>query len=640
MAAFMKAGARFIDFRVRFDVLQALAWARFQSSSEKLLDPKQLDLLFAAGFDVDCIIDKEEYSVDRTLLDRDTYWFLKMHGYFPYLRDTTGRLGVETTGKRPRQIFFLDLLWFKGHIDLYNILVPHSKRSHERSTISGVLAAAHTGKHHLQTYLESRIGDRGLDQQVILEVALSVAALQDHTLAMRSLAGVCVNLDTPTLGISFCPFVTAANKSRIGVLDALIHLGVGYARFHTYIIEYLPTWKPGVLMLLINRGGLGEIHEEVLQGLWMGSLMSALQEHPIDEELIDKILQSFVPVHTMIDGINLIQHGIRQGLAADAVKLLYSRGVEIHSRPCPQTGNTMLHDAVARYCISYANMAAIVEFLMENGANCTMDVETGGISILELLVKYCPTGEPPLDLFWSLFNKGAIVKGPVERFYRISPSLVAILTYHQVSDEDVLRLVELGADEYFPDWECESPLQAAILYGRYKVAYHLLKRGADINAPACPERGHTALQAACRPLVGEVELGFVKFLLDNGAQVNAPGSIKEEGYTALQRAAESGSVSAVCLLLDAQADVNATARCHLERTDAWSEFDKTRLYTALDVAAAHGRLDIISILIRKAQSARQDRMVTLITGPSDWLTRENIMLSRSCLMINMQREFG
>ncbi|KAI0427177.1 ankyrin [Xylaria sp. FL1042] len=503
------------------------------------------------------------------------------------------------------QAYFLDCLWIHGQHNLYKAMGARSQRLREQINIPGIVIAAHDGPEQLQLYLELRKEEQGSDRETILEIALCMAADIGDTNAIQSLVDLGVNPNTPRLREEHHPLLAAAENSRIDALRVLIGLGADTTRikdYFPYVESYWDetNWQPDVVKYLFREG--------VIEKLGIRSLIEAIQQSPMDEDFADMVLQTSVPFDAMMDGLNLIQIAIRKRCDVDAVKFLHSRGVEVHSRPCPEQGTTMLHDAVkyGRHT-SYKEMNALVEFLLEKGADCT--TEWGGPTILELLAFTCAKKNYPLDLFTFLLDRGAKLVRPRKVFWHNNnPVLMALIRCQQVSDDLILRIMNSGADTHCTKYQYSvtsphhqwTPLQAAIHEGHHEVARQLLFiRGADINAPAFAICGCTALQAACNPLNGEVSLGFVQFLLDHGANVNAPGG-ELEGFNALQCAIAARSMSVFCLLLDAGADVNATARCSLG--------SQLQDYRALDVAAYYGRLDMVDILIKKnAESEVQDK---------------------------------
>jgi ankyrin repeat protein len=130
------------------------------------------------------------------------------------------------------------------------------------------------------------------------------------------------------------------------------------------------------------------------------------------------------------------------------------------------------------------------------------------------------------------------------------------------------------------DDDSDTPLQAAIWQGASQCAYRLVEKEADVNAaPSKGLRGGTALQAAAA--VGDVAM--VEYLLRKGAEVNAP-AVLDNGVTALQAAAIKGYLRVAQILLEHGADIDAPASPDNGRT-------------AIDGAAEYGRLDMVQLLL-------------------------------------------
>ncbi|KAM0429233.1 hypothetical protein ACHAPT_006447 [Fusarium lateritium] len=123
------------------------------------------------------------------------------------------------------------------------------------------------------------------------------------------------------------------------------------------------------------------------------------------------------------------------------------------------------------------------------------------------------------------------------------------------------------------------PLCYAIMRENKQLAQALLNAGANVNDYGT--RSHSPLQISVR--AGNLE--FVSWLLDKGADVNAPPTF-DSGATALQVAAMQGHLGLARHLLDCGARVNARGA---------TEFGRT----ALEVAAEQGRLDMLGLLIHR-----------------------------------------
>ncbi|KAH7136382.1 hypothetical protein EDB81DRAFT_802046 [Dactylonectria macrodidyma] len=119
-------------------------------------------------------------------------------------------------------------------------------------------------------------------------------------------------------------------------------------------------------------------------------------------------------------------------------------------------------------------------------------------------------------------------------------------------------LLDCGLDINTPGllW---SPLQAAAMDERLEMMEFLLGKGADVNAPAYPVEGRTALQAA---LESVNPISTTELLLDRGADVSAEPALIH-GLTALEAVchnwvcADTNRLAALCnRLLDAGAPIN------------------------------------------------------------------------------------
>ncbi|EXJ69517.1 uncharacterized protein A1O5_07553 [Cladophialophora psammophila CBS 110553] len=133
----------------------------------------------------------------------------------------------------------------------------------------------------------------------------------------------------------------------------------------------------------------------------------------------------------------------------------------------------------------------------------------------------------------------------------------------------------------------DTPLQAALKHTdhehravRLSCARRLIELGHKINAaPSCDKYGRTALQAAVE--TGDVE--FVRYLLAEGAEVNAPAA-PLFGVTALQAAAIKSYLRIAQILLEHGAHIDADP----------SPYGGRR---AIDGAAERGRIDMAKLLL-------------------------------------------
>ncbi len=115
--------------------------------------------------------------------------------------------------------------------------------------------------------------------------------------------------------------------------------------------------------------------------------------------------------------------------------------------------------------------------------------------------------------------------------------------------EEVIVLIEHGADLNAVDSDGMTPLMAAVVAGQVETALELIRQGVDVNVST--DSGWTALHAAARR--GDTEV--VRALCDAGVDVNARVTEKLMcGMTPLHLA---GTVATASALLAAGADPSA-----------------------------------------------------------------------------------
>jgi ankyrin repeat protein len=121
------------------------------------------------------------------------------------------------------------------------------------------------------------------------------------------------------------------------------------------------------------------------------------------------------------------------------------------------------------------------------------------------------------------------------------------------------------------------------MVGNKRITEILLRKGADVNAPAGVYCGRTALQAAAI----HSDTTVLSILLRHGADVNAPPALRE-GETALQIAVAAGNSEGVRILLDANAAVN---------TDPSRTGGVTALREAIQIRDSAIRNEIVHLLL-------------------------------------------
>lgn len=228
--------------------------------------------------------------------------------------------------------------------------------------------------------------------------------------------------------------------------------------------------------------------------------------------------------------------------------------------------------------------------LITAGADVNQNVEGGSDhnSLLQLFlaVTYFPTPSD-VDLVRLMIRKGAHVNAPPGLPHGTALQIAASRSCFDI----VWLLIDAGADVNAPAaGEASTALQEAThvvaAFAKYRdtdvdVIKYLLANGADVNAPPGKVSGRTALQVAVSEEVPNLE--SIDILLDAGAEVNAPaGEIL--GFTALQGAAILGHIRIAQNLLERGADPNAPGSSSGGRT-------------ALEGAAEWGRLDMVQLLM-------------------------------------------
>lgn len=314
--------------------------------------------------------------------------------------------------------------------------------------------------------------------------------------------------------------------------------------------------------------------------------------HPCDVLMLDGLVDANLDYHE--GDMDLLQLSIRAECGLKVVELLISKGLRVHSRAAKQSGNTMLHDALLSQS---HDRSKIVQLLLQEGAEYTQCGE--GLTVLEASLQIGMTYTSPwdsrrvecIDIFTRLFEAGAPVRRPARPQVEGLQSLVCCLIDRGAEDSLITRVVEAGADlneRACGDLQGCRPLEVAIMYRRENLARELIRRGADVHAPAGDGAYFTALQAAC---LGECSLEFVEYLVRlQGANANeAP--CKYGGMTALQAAAYHGSLSVAEFLLDNGADVNAFSAQPISEGLHF-------LKRALDYASSWGRLDMVEFLLK------------------------------------------
>lgn len=308
-----------------------------------------------------------------------------------------------------------------------------------------------------------------------------------------------------------------------------------------------------------------------------------------------------------LHGMDLLHLSIENGCSLEIAEFLLKRGFKIHSRPCTNTGNTMLHSALLSQSV---NRLEMVELLLQGGADHMVD--GGGTTILEASLAdnagTCSRPQEYLAAFKRLLRLGAPIAFP--QGHRLGPErrcLINLLLEVSAEHDLILEVVDAGADVNDAGGGTHAhttPLQKAIKRGRLTLATELIRRGANVCAPPGEDRygfHYTALQKAC---ASNAPLSFIRRLVKAGADVNEPPPARGPGLTSLECAARLGALNLAQFLLEQGASVNALGSAR--GCDPFTQNPAGILRTRpLDWAACDGRLDMVSFLLESGGRSGQ-----------------------------------
>lgn len=345
-----------------------------------------------------------------------------------------------------------------------------------------------------------------------------------------------------------------------------------------------------------------EIIEAAVSRIRTPWLLEQKQHLPCDALLMKGLIDAHLQYQAK--GMDLLHLAIRNHCSFTVVRFLSDKGFKVHSNLGGQSRHSMLHDALLS---NSRDRSQIVDFLLENGADCKVYKE--GLSILEASLWNYPQGMEDRSeykrVFERLFDAGAPVHHQPQKGVSNWRPLVYRLLLLDVSDDLILRVVDAGAPLNACGYGYKhvllnpTPLQAALMFGRERLARELIRRGADVHAPAPPRYGLTVLQAAC---LLNLPVHFLEYLVVVlGVKIDEPPA-KTNGFTSLAAAASEGSLNTVEFLLDHGADVNAT--CRIDRASFAD--DKNTLVRPLDLAVLSGSLDKVELLLKAGGRSRED----------------------------------
>lgn len=493
---------------------------------------------------------------------------------------------------------------------LWSLISPYSNRQQTTVTVPGIFEAVKGGQYRLLSYLATRLEPKNdRHRRQTLEVALSEASARGHADVVQGLMqfGVDPNVRTlPDIGSdSWHPIVRAANAGQTDTLQlltatngidvALLNVVIGrdldLCSLQTREISQRDEVIRALSRLKFDTSTRRTILLNAVGSNWHDchNLPCGIcGQHIPDFEFVDQLLQHGLACRERTENVDeetpsVLLRAIQQNCSMKAFHYLVEPDVGIIST---LSGKAMA--PLVEVTLKYSDSASeILRFLAQKNETFQSDVKKNARYILRRLLRewhcahshgFCYGREPERDCECIVIVKWFLDLGV--SFELDYGSFLAELMEHASSDSFILEIIRRGADLNLADRHGITALQKSIKRGRLQLAVALIERGADINAPASPYH-RTALQEACST---DAPLWFINFVLDNGADINAPPA-SERGLTALQSACGSGAqLSCINLLLKRGAFVNAPPAAAYGMT-------------ALQCAARRGYMNVVGLLL-------------------------------------------
>jgi ankyrin repeat protein len=330
-------------------------------------------------------------------------------------------------------------------------------------------------------------------------------------------------------------------------------------------------------------------------------------KHGLNYPLLDLLSENEYNQFDQDHGLDILHDVIRDGGNMEAVEFLVNRGARVHSIP-DKNGCTILHTALKT---TSPNRIAIVEFLLQRGADYTVEGGLFSSTILELPIMGIRFFKKE-DL--KLFN---LILDKPSQTNRSNLSVHIISMLIMIGADDALVLHALGKRCDINSWSVYenslsraaanrfhryvTPLMAAVTRRRYNLAKELIKRGADVNFCIKNLRFFYFPRNALESTIKYFDttrssvspLTFVELLLRNGADVNPP--VQPGTGSVLQLAAHLGLLDVACLLLNFGAKVNHSSGLSFDSPVLRCSpiVPGSRSQLALDFAAAESRINMV-----------------------------------------------
>lgn len=540
-----------------------------------------------------------------------------------------------------------------NHEGLWSLISAYSDRQQTTVTVPGILEAAQGGQEPLHSYLNARSKPHDdSERKKVLEIALSEAAGRGYANVVQSLVQFGVDPNVHMLPRSnpgfpcqnvWHPVIRAVNTGHFHTLRILV------IESSTDIV-FLEDRVDEQLDLCSLRNMENSQRGQILQVLSAlnistecrsGILLCAIGPHHCgqpgheapDYGFVSQLLElglACLDCRQYFEGktSHILVRAIQKRCDVRALDYIVQQDVEILSGISAVTRRELLEATISR---SGCERYEILAFLAQNIEGFRSCAQENVSSLLLSLFQHmrCPRflGFSQAKNHWECGCESVItLKWFLDLGARLEGSVLAVLVKH-TDEQFMLDMIHSVVDASTIDG-CYA-LESSIRLGRLNLAVALIERGAqvndargqdrrtalqqacengaplwfitflvdkgaDVNAPPDSNGGRTALQAAC---FHGAQLSYISFLIDKGADVNAPPA-SFDGFTALQYAASKGMMNVAGLLLNHRADVNALS-------GVLDHVPHFRFLRALDVAAEHSRLDMAHFLI--AAGARSFR---------------------------------
>ncbi|KAI8948808.1 hypothetical protein F4801DRAFT_604011 [Xylaria longipes] len=520
----------------------------------------------------------------------------------------------------------LDYIYFKN-FELYSRLIGRCTELQTEVTRSGIHRSASKGIDSVRTYLLSRLSHTPAEQDAFLDTVLTEECLRctnDEYVVdfnvINTLLDYQIGLQKFRLKLtaSAMLYLTVKAASRQGmhpavynIVETLIHKGAAITT--ETMLEAIEAEGITLLKLLSsydadfkNQGALALCkalrlgnYEAVNRLLEMGVDINATLRGDKQEEemtilahananIFDRRTLAFDP-RTGVD-----RKLTGSLMSCQMLEYLISKNVKPRANLADPDQRHLL-DLVIRHGLEFSDFVDTF-----NKAKVLLDAEplaNDQQRTASCLLEACFSGENKAT-DETTHQRISFLNYLMDRGISVSHSgVLALLISCRAPESEIRKVLDSGVDvnaycgqhsdfEFIEQDRSFTPLQAAAAVGSLDWARLLIQRGADVNRPAKGNNGQTALQAACQ--LESLEEGnsrnidLIKFLIANGAEVNAPPG--NGGFTALQAAVWRVNFEVVLLLLDNEANINAPPA-------------KSRNWFAVDGSVIWGRPDMVQFLL-------------------------------------------